>query len=63
MFKEDLILLTRLRTRDWDISGGVINPGETAEEAAVREVLEETSVANHDAIYEEALRRVAARRR
>ena len=37
------VLLTRLRERDWDIPGGVIEPGESAEVAAVREVWEETN--------------------
>jgi 8-oxo-dGTP pyrophosphatase MutT (NUDIX family) len=39
----DQVLLTRLRDRDWDITGGVIDPGETPEQAAVREVWEEAS--------------------
>lgn len=40
-FEEDGVLLIRLRNRDWDIPGGGIEPGETAGEAAVREVREE----------------------
>jgi len=43
-FDGDKILLTRLRNRDWDIPGGVVNSGETPEEAAIREVWEETYV-------------------
>ena len=43
VFVDENILLTRLRKRDWDIPGGVIDPGETPEMAAVREVWEETS--------------------
>lgn len=42
VFDGDKILLTRLRNRDWDIPGGVIDPRETPEETAVREVWEET---------------------
>jgi 8-oxo-dGTP diphosphatase len=42
VFVGDEVLLTRLRKRDWDIPGGVIEPGETPEAAAVREVWEET---------------------
>jgi 8-oxo-dGTP pyrophosphatase MutT (NUDIX family) len=42
VFEGDRVLLTRLHDRDWDIPGGVIDPGETPEEAAVREVWEET---------------------
>jgi 8-oxo-dGTP pyrophosphatase MutT (NUDIX family) len=41
VFDGDKLLLTRLRTRDWDIPGGGIHPGETPEAAAVREVWEE----------------------
>jgi 8-oxo-dGTP pyrophosphatase MutT (NUDIX family) len=43
VFQGDEVLLTRLRDRDWDIPCGVIDPGETPEAAAVREVWEETS--------------------
>lgn len=43
VFQGDRILLTRLRHRDWDIPGGTIEAGETPEQAAVREVWEETS--------------------
>ena len=42
-FVDGQILLTRLRHRDWDIPGGVIEPDETPQQAAVREVWEETS--------------------
>jgi 8-oxo-dGTP pyrophosphatase MutT (NUDIX family) len=42
VFDGDKVLLTRLRSRDWDIPGGVIDPGETPVEAAIREVWEET---------------------
>jgi 8-oxo-dGTP diphosphatase len=42
-FRGEDILLTRLVARDWDLPGGAIDPGETPEEAAVREVLEETA--------------------
>lgn len=41
-FNGDKVLLTQLRRRGWDIPGGVIDPGETAALAAVREVWEET---------------------
>lgn len=40
-FDADQILLTRLKSRDWDIPGGRIEVGETSEQAAVREVWEE----------------------
>ncbi|MEQ7123713.1 NUDIX domain-containing protein [Actinopolymorpha sp. B11F2] len=42
-YEGDKLLLTRLRDRDWDITGGVIDPGETPDQAAVREVWEEAS--------------------
>jgi 8-oxo-dGTP pyrophosphatase MutT (NUDIX family) len=42
VFKVENMLLTSLRNRDWDIPGGLIDPGETPEETAVREVWEET---------------------
>jgi 8-oxo-dGTP diphosphatase len=42
VFADENILLTRLRKRNWDIPGGVIDPGETPQAAAVREVWEET---------------------
>lgn len=41
-FDGDRLLMTRLKNRDWDIPGGGIEPGETPEQAAVREVMEET---------------------
>jgi 8-oxo-dGTP diphosphatase len=43
VFAGQEVLLTRLRNRDWDIPGGVIDPGETPEAAALREVWEETA--------------------
>jgi 8-oxo-dGTP diphosphatase len=42
-YEGDQLLLTRLRDRGWDITGGVIDPGETPEQAAIREVWEEAS--------------------
>ena len=42
VFVGEEVLLTRLRERDWDIPGGAVDPGETPEAAAVREVWEET---------------------
>ncbi len=44
VFDGERVLLTRLRDRDWDIPGGHIDTGESPEQAAVREVWEETSV-------------------
>ena len=43
-FNDNRVLMTRLKNRDWDIPGGKIDPGETPQQAAVREVLEETFV-------------------
>jgi 8-oxo-dGTP diphosphatase len=45
-FEGDRLLMTRLRDqrRNWDIPGGRIEPNETSEEAAIREVWEETKV-------------------
>jgi ADP-ribose pyrophosphatase YjhB (NUDIX family) len=41
-FAGDHLLLTRLKDRDWDIPGGRIEPGETPEQDAIWETLEET---------------------
>ena len=43
-FDGSRVLLVRLKNRDWDIPGGKIDPGETPQQAAIREVLEETYV-------------------
>ncbi len=40
-FDGNRVLLTRLKTRGWDIPGGRIEAGETPEQAAIREVWEE----------------------
>ncbi|MEM7130435.1 MAG: NUDIX domain-containing protein [Chloroflexota bacterium] len=41
-FQADKLLMTRLHDRDWDIPGGMIETSESPEEAAIREVWEET---------------------
>ena len=47
-FKEDEVLLIRRavppRAGEWSIPGGRIEPGETEQQAALRELLEETSI-------------------
>ena len=42
-FDGDRLLMTRLRSRGWDIPGGHVEPGETPEQTVRREVYEETS--------------------
>jgi 8-oxo-dGTP pyrophosphatase MutT (NUDIX family) len=41
-FSNDEIILTDLHARGWDIPGGHIERGESAEEAVIRELYEET---------------------
>jgi 8-oxo-dGTP diphosphatase len=43
-FIEDRMLLARLVKRGWDIPGGHIEPGESPEQAVIRETIEETQV-------------------
>jgi 8-oxo-dGTP pyrophosphatase MutT (NUDIX family) len=43
-FNGENVLLTRLKKRDWDIPGGKIDAGETPQQAAIREALEEAFV-------------------
>ena len=42
VFQENRLLLAQIRTRGWDLPGGRIEMSETAEEAVVRELKEET---------------------
>lgn len=44
LFQDEKILLTKVGSRSWDIPGGHRENGETPEETAIREVLEETNV-------------------
>ncbi|CAG7627258.1 RNA pyrophosphohydrolase [Paenibacillus solanacearum] len=41
-FRQGRLLLTQLHKRGWDIPGGHIEPGESPEEAVIRELYEET---------------------
>ncbi len=43
-FTGDRMLMTRLVTRGWDIPGGHIEPGESPEQAVIRETVEESQV-------------------
>lgn len=43
-FMEERMLMTRLVKRGWDIPGGHIEPGESPEQAVIRETIEETQV-------------------
>jgi 8-oxo-dGTP diphosphatase len=43
-FLDDRMLMTRLANRGWDIPGGHLEPGESPDQAAIRETLEETQV-------------------
>jgi 8-oxo-dGTP pyrophosphatase MutT (NUDIX family) len=42
--KEKILLTQRSDNKQWCIPGGRIEPGESAEEACIREVLEETGL-------------------
>ena len=44
VFVDDRMLFTRLASRGWDLPGGHLEPGESAEAAMRREVFEETAV-------------------
>ena len=48
---QDQWLLTHHRTRGFEFPGGKVEPNETAEEAAIREVMEETGGVVHDIHY------------
>lgn len=45
LWRADRLLLVRVRDRDcWELPGGGVEPGESADEAAVRELREETGM-------------------
>jgi 8-oxo-dGTP diphosphatase len=45
IFQDDKLLLTNIKSRGWDLPGGHIESGETAEQAILRELEEETGAA------------------
>jgi mutator protein MutT len=44
VIRDGRILVIRVRAQEWELPKGGIEPGETAEQAAVREVREETGI-------------------